>query len=360
MKGWSRLLSASVFYLVAAVAQAEWSTVEAGAGTICSDGSDYRFFVREADPEKLLIYFQGGGACWFPENCDVHLAPSYKVRVDANEPERYRGIFEFDNPENPFRDYSVVMAPYCTADVHMGDREMVYETPEGETSDGEAHPAHPLTIHHRGFANAEAVLNWTYANFEGPETVFVTGSSAGSIPSPYYAWQVAEHYREAAVAQLGDAAGGYRRSAETSTLRMDRWGTLDYLGAKHEPFNGLAEAAFTYELLYIEAARARPDIQFAAYDAAEDAVQKRFLALGGSETTTLLELLLLNQADIRREVDNFRSYIGPGDSHTILARPEFYNTSVNGVRFRDWVAELAAMRPVDDVRCDPCTTADHE
>ncbi|MEM8769865.1 MAG: hypothetical protein AAGE43_20705, partial [Pseudomonadota bacterium] len=247
-----------------------------------------------------------------------------------------------------------------TADIHMGDRDTVYEAVAGKASEDTPSLALPLTIHHRGFVNAEAVLDWTYANYSAPERIFVTGSSAGSIPSPYYAWQVAEHYTDAAVAQLGDAAGGYRRSAETSTLRMDRWGTLDYLAAKHEPFEGLAESDFTYELLYIEAARARPDILFAAYDAAEDAVQKRFLALGGSETSTLLELLLLNQADIRREVDNFRSYIGPGDSHTILARPEFYNTSVDGVRFRDWVATLAAMEPVRDVRCDPCAATEHE
>jgi hypothetical protein len=328
---------------------AEWESVTPGDGTICSDGSDYRFFYRRGSAEKLLIYFQGGGACWFPENCDVHLSPSYKVNVAEDDPSRYRGILEFDNPDNPFADYSVVMAPYCTADAHMGDRLTTYDAPAAED-----HEAHPVTIHHRGFRNADAVLAWTYAEIPEPTDVFVTGSSAGSIPSPYYAWQVADYYVDAGVSQLGDASGGYRRSTATNSARVFQWGTLEFLAARHDVFRGVAGEAFNYELLYIKAAAARPDIQFAQYDAAEDRVQKRFLAMGGNEANTLRELLLLNQQDIAREASNFRVYIAPGESHTILSRPEFYTTAVNGVRFRDWVADLAARRTVDNVRCDPC------
>jgi hypothetical protein len=330
-------------------AAAGWEAVAPGGKTLCSDGSEYRFFVRAGDPRKLLVYFQGGGACWFAENCDTHLKPSYKVNVADDDPSRYGGIFEFANPENPFADYSVVMAPYCTADVHLGNRDTVYETPAGPE-----HEAHPLTIRHRGFDNAQAVLDWTYANYTAPVQIFVTGSSAGSIPSPYYAWQIADHYADARVAQLGDASGGYRRSTTTNTARLEEWGTLDYLAARQAAFRDVTPEAFSYELLYIKAAEARPDILFAEYDAAEDAVQKRFLAMGGSETSTLLDLLRLNQADIRAAVGNFRSYIAPGDTHTILGRPAFYTTTVDGIRFRDWVAALAAFERVGDVSCGTC------
>ena len=57
----------------------------------------------------------------------------------------------------------------------------------------------------------QAVLDWTYANVSEPEQIFVTGSSAGAIPSPFYAALIADHYTEATVTQLGDGAGGYRR-----------------------------------------------------------------------------------------------------------------------------------------------------
>ncbi len=41
-----------------------WNTFEPGGETTCSDGSPFRFFARPGDPEKLLVYFQGGGGCW--------------------------------------------------------------------------------------------------------------------------------------------------------------------------------------------------------------------------------------------------------------------------------------------------------
>lgn len=328
-----------------------WNVIEPGRETVCSDGSAYRFFVRPADSARLLVYFQGGGACWSGANCDPHLDPSYKPTVAADEMTRYRGIFEFDNPENPFADYSFVVAPYCTGDVHLGDNLATYQGPAAE-----GHEAHELTIQHRGIVNAEAVLEWTYAHFQ-PSDVFVTGSSAGAIPSPYYAWRIADNYPEARVAQLGDGAGGYRRSAEANISRMEQWGTMDHL-AQYPEFADVPIEEFAYEDLYIAAAKRHPGITFAEYDAAEDAVQKRFLAMAGSDAPTLLDLLRANHADVRAAVGNFRTYVAGGDSHTILARPEFYTFHVNGRRIRDWVADLAQYQHVEDVLCNPCGEAE--
>ena len=42
-----------------------------GGDTICSDGSPYRFFVHRGDPSKLLIEFEGGGACWSGATCEA-------------------------------------------------------------------------------------------------------------------------------------------------------------------------------------------------------------------------------------------------------------------------------------------------
>ena len=35
--------------------------------------------------------------------------------VQPDELSEYRGIFDFDNPENPFRNFGVVFVPYCAA-----------------------------------------------------------------------------------------------------------------------------------------------------------------------------------------------------------------------------------------------------
>ena len=41
-----------------------WQEVKPGGDTQCSDGSDYTFYTRNGDPDKLLFFLQGGGACW--------------------------------------------------------------------------------------------------------------------------------------------------------------------------------------------------------------------------------------------------------------------------------------------------------
>ena len=329
-----------------------WKGVEPGGETTCSDGSKYRFFVRPGDPGKLLVYFQGGGSCWLARNCDPHLDPTYKRTVGEKEPQRYDGIFDLEHPENPFAEYSIVMATYCTGDVHLGDNIASYQAPPGDD-----HATHGLEVRHRGIANVQAVLEWVYANFAAPAEIFVTGSSAGAIPSPYYAWQIAEHYPDARITQLGDAAGGYRQQDRGAGVQLERWGTLAYLG-QYPEFETMTAKDFSFESLYIAAARRHPEVLFAEYDTAEDRVQRKFLAISGQEPESLKTYLDANQADIRAEVDNFRTFIAGGDSHTILARPQFYELRSGGVRIRDWVARLADHETVEDVTCSNCAEAD--
>jgi hypothetical protein len=38
-------------------------------GGVCSDGSPYRFYVSPGDPKKVVLDFQGGGACWDAATC---------------------------------------------------------------------------------------------------------------------------------------------------------------------------------------------------------------------------------------------------------------------------------------------------
>ena len=321
----------------------DWQKISPAANTTCSDGSPYSFFVRQGDPNKLLVYFQGGGACWFRQNCDPQMSPSYSIQVGNIDTANF-GIFNLDNPDNPFKDHTTVFAPYCTADVHMGASDTVYPpVEEGQTD---------LVIRHQGRANVEAVLQWTYEHVPSPQSIFVTGSSAGAIPSPLYTALIADHYVNARIAQLGDGAGGYRRTNNDS--RPDeQWGTFDFI-TQEQGFANLRPETMTYESLYIAAAQAHPDITFAEYDAAEDAVQKRFLSMSGQKDVALQQAIEANHADIRREVGNFSSYIAGGDSHTILGRPEFYTLASNGVAIRDWVAALANFETVENVTCAPC------
>jgi len=337
-----------------------WNTITPGGDTTCSDGSPFQFFVRAADPTQVVFYLQGGGGCWTAQTCDPEGRPTYTMTAleemhspSGADPEEgtAHGIAAFNHPENPFADHSFVFVPYCTGDVHIGDRDAVYEVPATEEE-----PAREVTIHHRGYTNGRAALDWTYEHFPGPETVFITGSSAGSIPSPVYARHFAEHYPDARVTALGDGAGGYRQIGDTRP--HESWGTLAALSH----FENMADTStenFSFETLYIKAAKAHPETMFARYDTAEDDVQIQFLQIGGVSTEGGLQPLLdANEADIDAALegqDNYRSYIAPGELHTIMLRPQFYSFESDGVRVRDWVASLAAGDPVDDVHCGDCT-----
>ena len=73
----------------------------------------------------------------------------FDPRVDAHELAEYRGIFDRSNPENPFKDFSVIVVPYCTGDVHIGDASRRY---------GDDPSSRPVA--HRGYRNVAAVLGW--------------------------------------------------------------------------------------------------------------------------------------------------------------------------------------------------------
>lgn len=329
-----------------------WNTLIPGGDTICSDGSEYRFFVKQGDPQKLMFYLEGGGACWDNLNCDPDLRPSYQVNLANTDSSRAHGILAFDEIRNPFADYTVVYVPYCSGDVHLGDSEQHYQTP---ALDG--HAAHDLHVRHRGWVNARSALDWTVAHVFSPQQIFVTGSSAGSIPSPFYAVKLAEQYPSAAVTQLGDASGGYRGFANFNPYEV--WHT-DRVVADLPYISSIPANQFSFHHLYIGAAQVNPRIRFASYDNAEDDVQKQFLALGGTPTASLQPLLEQNLAEITSAIPGFRYYVAGGAMHTILLRPEVYTYEVNGTRFVDWLAGLESGAPVFNVMCSDCTLAPGE
>jgi hypothetical protein len=327
-----------------------WNMLEPGGDTLCSQGTEYIFFARPANPDKLMIFFDGGGACWFGMICNVE-GPMVTYQPfaspEGDNPELADGVFNLVNEENPFADYSMVFVPYCTADVHMGNSDTSYEVP-GQDEE--------ITIHHNGNNNATTVLDWVYENFDAPEMIFVTGSSAGSIPSPFYGGLVAEHYPDAQIAVLGDGSGGYHVQAAT-LLVNEAWGVLSVV-PDWEEYEDYTDATLTFEDYYIASATRFPDVTFATYNTAHDETQYNFLALLGEGGRLLPDQLDAAFTYITDEIDNFNYFIAGGELHTILALPEFYTYAVDGVRFVDWITAYAAGEEVENMVCTDCSVAE--
>ena len=154
---------------------AEWSTIAPGGDTLCATGRPYSFHVRPGDASRVMIFLNGGGACWSGGLCDISTGSAPYTPFaegDYNNPAKMGGAFDAANPENPFTGWTQVFVSYCTGDAHLGDKDAAYTLPGGET----------LTIHHRGKANVQSALDWTYANYPDPARVFVGGGSAGAVP----------------------------------------------------------------------------------------------------------------------------------------------------------------------------------
>jgi hypothetical protein len=141
-------------------------------GPVCIAGTPYSVFTRQGDPKKLLIFLQGGGACWQGfYNCNI-LAEPQAPPVSGPFP----GVFDPDSPDNPFADYSVVYMPYCDGSTFGGDNDV----------NDAGFPFFP-TRHHRGLRNVSAGMDVAAQMFPRAKQITVMGHSAGGVGAAAFA-----------------------------------------------------------------------------------------------------------------------------------------------------------------------------
>jgi hypothetical protein len=111
----------------------QWYDIE---GAKCRDGSPFGVFVHFGeDPEKLFVYHEGGGACANPGFCTLNPVNVNQQFASGGESALASllilpvpqgpsglGVFDLDNPDNPFAGWSQVFIPYCTGDVYSGTK----------------------------------------------------------------------------------------------------------------------------------------------------------------------------------------------------------------------------------------------
>lgn len=331
----------------------EWSQIDTEGETMCARGAEYKFFVRPADSDKLLVHFQGGGACWDDGSCSVGNAYTeggrlFKDFIADDEGGTYiNGIFDLTNEANPVADYNMVLVSYCSADIHDGNGDMTYT----DVNTGEE-----LTVHHRGVVNANAVLDWTFENFEAPSDVFVTGCSAGAYGSIRHVSTIIDAYPDANVAQLGDSGVGGLLSDEFSGF--ENWNFFETV-----PDTIADIEDYTTSKHYIAVAQQYPDVHLAQYNTFLDGVQIFFAALTNGrnvgdqavlqETATEWATDMVRQVNtINRTVDNFDYFTMSGGVHCIVNNPAFYDYEAGDTLLSDWVADLIDGDGAGDVSCD--------
>lgn len=309
-----------------------WNRIPGRPGTGCAFDSTFAFRVRPGLPDKVLIFLNGGGACWRAQDCDPKGRPAFTTDADsANDPSVRTGIFDVRNPENPVADYTMVFISYCSGDMHLGTREVDYEVK------GAGGTTRSFAVRHGGAANVESALDWVYNNIRSPRLIFVAGMSTGAVASPVYASKIARHYPRARVVQLGDGAGAYR--SPMASVVFAGWGATDYL-QDDQAFRSIDSADVSFERLYLAPGRAAPRVRYAQFNFADDAIQLATLDKLGVKGTPLPRLLATNLEELGNRLPWFHSYTAPGRTHTILRSNAFYTLTVGGITFKDWLSGM--------------------
>lgn len=164
-------------------------------GPQCMTGEPYRFSVRDQGSRDLMVFLQGGGACWSGLCLAIISAPPGIAHVD---------VLRTDKPTNPFRDLSVVYLPYCDGSMFAGQAE--------RSSKGDG----TIDRVYHGLQNVSVTLDVAARQFPSPRRVYLVGSSGGSygtIPASVLArkkWPFAE------IRVVQDAGLGIARPGDPS------------------------------------------------------------------------------------------------------------------------------------------------
>jgi hypothetical protein len=180
--------------------------MEPGAGPLCMRGGPFRFAVRDLTPDRLVIFLQGGGACWSEFCLAVNAAPPGIPSVDA---------LDRDMEANPLRDWSVLYLPYCDGSLFIGDADI------DEDQDGAP------DRFHRGLHNLSAALRKARALYPAPARILLVGSSAGGFGTIPATILVRASWPTAHIDVFNDSGVGVAKPGEPEFIR----GLLDEFNA---------------------------------------------------------------------------------------------------------------------------------
>ena len=351
-----------------------WHEMKPGGRTSCSRGSSFSFFFKKGkDTERVILEFMGGGACWNELTCGLRTSTfseniegvrSMWLRGQKAVPDGYdkaagESTFAWNSglgdpsTSNTFADWSHVYVPYCTGDLHWGDNDVDYLP--------------GLTIKHRGAVNAGAAVDWMVSNFVAPKTVFVTGCSAGSYASVYWASKVAVAYQTVSpttkVVQYGDSGAGiitdsfldsYKNwnsaknmpwdifplalQGDKSNERLTNYTLVDFYryGAEHFPqhtysqFNTQYDNNQAFFWLSMKNSHVRAPSEPSEVDKRLWGDLFRLQWNGTSETSSVLLSL-----------PNYYSWTGWGDNHCVVPYNRYWHQDIQSRLLSTWVSELA-------------------
>jgi hypothetical protein len=313
----------------------------------CAFSTPYHYFVKRGSVNKLVMYYQGGGACWDFNTCGLLGIFDKDVNPTGsdNPNNTTTGFGDLTNPNNPFKDWNIVFVSYCTGDIHFGDANANYGGVATNTF-------------HKGWHNARTAEKFAREHFVNPDEIFVTGSSAGAYGAFFNAPLHHAVWPDSKFTVLADAGNG----VITPSFLTDNFPTWNFEVHLPPYIPGLVEAIQdgTGIPAYTAAVAAYfPNTAWGHYTSSYD---------GGTGGQTGFYNVMQNLGDVlawpswwnascawntvmRSQAiasaagapSNYRYYIGTGSRHTMYGSNKVYTDVTGGVpTIVDWVNSMRA------------------
>lgn len=311
---------------------------------ICRGGTETGIGIRlNNSSNKILIYLEGGGACFNKTTCTVN--PSFYNKSSFNalkDVELEMGIFNKTNDNNPFKDWNSIYVPYCTGDVHSGTRANV--------DVGWGLVRQQMVGHN----NVALVLAELVKQFPNADEVFLTGSSAGGYGTLVNADQVIEAFPNAKVTVMDDS--GPIIIDETAQPRCldEMWETTFGFNIPSD-YSAYTTTQYTtdFKSIYEYLSKKHPTVEFGLVTYLEDLVIREFYGYGADNCKTTEGVpepisgtaykngLIHLRDSVMNTLPNWKTYYIKGVGHTLnIVGGAINSLEVDNVDFDDWINQL--------------------
>jgi hypothetical protein len=293
-------------------------------GMQCADGSPTGVGVNLTDrSQKIMIYLQGGGACWDATTCftvmsATHITGGYGAAEFTTEIASVGQSYLFQRTaDNPFKDASWIYVPYCTGDLHAGAATATYNDATG---------AH--VVHHVGRINAATVFARAAATRPTADTVWLVGVSAGGFG-------VAFDFAAARAAwPSGIAFRGLADSAPLVQMESTRWAAMQASWGLQFPAGCTGCATDLGALPAALRGLMRPTDRYGLLANTQDQTISTYFALTGPALATAIAA---EQAAMPAGSGQ-AAWLINGTSHVVLSNPA---QIAGGESAQAWIAQWA-------------------
>lgn len=288
-----------------------------GGATRCifSDSPEYGFQVIPGSSEKLLLFFQGGGACFNDVSSrEADSAPCLSHLVL----QPLFGIFNREKVSNPFRDYTIVHVNYCSGDLHVGNVLRWYLDRQLQR------------VEQRGYVNALAGVKWARKNVGQLSSLVVAGSSTGALGAQLWMETILQTFSYQAAALLMDSDMAILPSRTEGPL-LKGFGACDTGLFESDAKQKCAAGELTIQAVLEQTMARHKEVTMAAISSLQDRMQVRFYnavcmaeMLPADLTPYDFERKLMTRLEEYNRYPNFVTYLVPGDRNYFLPLEAFF------------------------------------